>query len=321
MPVPPPVYNFAAIPTVAHRDPLWDEPGLAEAANAGEGFLAGAPREVRETLGTSLRAGSPEQVIRLSGSSWTPLVAALTLTVVLALFIAKLYLFAALAFLTTLAVLLRWCWTTGDPGAPERIDAGPSGAGRLMLPTQAAHRHAPGYTGTAIFLLVDASLFASLVFAYFYLWLHAPQWPPQGASLPAITWPALGLLLLAGSSLAAQAATRANARRHAGPAQQWVLLSGGLMAGFLVLQAVIVAGMPAPQTHAWASVTQVIVGFHAVHGVVCMLMAGYLWLRIRHGLVDATRNRDFRVVTLFWHCTVAMGCIAAVLVFLFPRWS
>src|SRR5690606_21715112 len=95
MPVPPPVYNFAAIPTVARREPIWGEPDLAVAANAGEGFLAGAPRDVRETLGTSLRAGSPEQVIRLSGSTWIPLVAALTLTVVLALFIAKLYLFAA----------------------------------------------------------------------------------------------------------------------------------------------------------------------------------------------------------------------------------
>ena len=48
----------------------------------------------------------------------------------------------------------------------------------LRLPTQAASPGAPGQWGMLIFLLVDGALYASLVFAYFYLWLDAPAWPP-----------------------------------------------------------------------------------------------------------------------------------------------
>ena len=45
---------------------------------------------------------------------------------------------------------------------------------------------------------VDATVFASLVFSYFYLWTVTPAtWPPPGTPLPAIEWPmaaALGWL-------------------------------------------------------------------------------------------------------------------------------
>jgi cytochrome c oxidase subunit I+III len=318
MPVPPPVYNFASIPTVAHRDPLWEEQKVAEAVESGRGFLAGAPRGVRETLGTSLRAASPQQVIRLSGSSWTPLLAALTLVIVLALFITGLYLPAALAFAGTVAVLLRWCWTTGDAGAASTVHVTAEGAEDLNLPSQAASPHAPGFTGTTIFLLVDASLYASLVFAYFYLWLHAPQWPPASQQLPGVMQALPGLLLAVAGSVAMAWALRLNAASRPSRARIAVLVAGIAMCGLLVMQGLLLAAMSAPQTHAFASVVHVLVGYQAVHAGICVLMAGYLWLRSRAGLADADRPRDFRIVHRFWHYTTALWLIAVVLVFLFP---
>src|SRR5690606_15873322 len=313
LPAPPPSWNFASIPAISQRDPLWEQPGLAAIAASGEAYLAGAPRGVRETLGTSLRAAVPEQVIRLSGSSWMPLVSASLLTVVLALFIAKLHLLASVAFLVTVAAWLRWTWTTGDCGAPAMVDAGHAGAQSLRLPSQSASPDAPGWWGMVILLLVDGSLYASLVFSYFYLWLHAPQWPPSGHPVPPLAAAAIGALLLAASAVAIRLAKRDNARGAAGRARAQVLLAGLSMLGFICLQGWLLrASSLPPQAHAYASVVHVIVGYQGLHGAIAVLMAGYLWLRSRRELVDAARPRDFRIVALFWYYTCALWAVGLV---------
>src|SRR5690606_6956326 len=147
-----------------------------------------------------------------------------------------LFLAAAIAFAGTIAVLLRWTWTTGDPGVPAMLDAGREGAQPLVLPTQSASGQGPGWWGTAMFLLVDASLFASLVFAYFYLWLGAPEWPPAGQVLPALGWPGVALLLLLGSGLAMHGAVRTNARGRSSATRIALLLAGASMATFIIIQ-------------------------------------------------------------------------------------
>jgi cytochrome c oxidase subunit I+III len=67
--------------------------------------------------------------------------------------------------------------------------------------------------------------------------------------------------------------------------------------------------------------THVLVGYQGLHALIAVLMVGYVWLRSQHGLIDATRERDLRVMSLFWHYTVALWLVGAVLVHLFPRWT
>src|SRR5690606_23270837 len=162
---PVPNFNFASIPRVQGRDPLWADPLLADASARPGGLLGHADHGRRELLGTSLLDARVEQVIRISGPSALPLLAALALAAVLAAFIAKLYLLSAALGLPLLALLWRWAWTTGDPGGPDAVEAAPA----VRLPTQGAARNAPGWWALVMALLVDGSLFASLVFSYFYL--------------------------------------------------------------------------------------------------------------------------------------------------------
>jgi cytochrome c oxidase subunit I+III len=322
VPTPPPAYNFTSIPVIADRDPLWERAELPADIVAGRGFLPGAPRGARETLGTSVRTGTPEQVIRLSGSTWIPLITALTLTVVLAFFIAGLYVLAALAFLGTIGAVLRWIWTTGDDGAPTLLNAGPAGVEPpTMLPTQSASSEAPGWWGMKIFLLVDASLYASLVFAYFYLWLDAPAWPPPGHVLPSLAWPVIGIALLASSIVAIRDARRRNREDRSREARTRVTAAAALLLAFLIgeVQA-LHAHAQAPQSHAYASMVHVIVGYQGIHALIALLMAAFVWLRSNRGLIDGTHERDVRVLGLFWHYTCALWAVGVVLVYLFPRW-
>ncbi|MEX0900132.1 MAG: cytochrome c oxidase subunit I [Gammaproteobacteria bacterium] len=291
MPTPPPVYNFVSIPTIASRDPLWDEPLLTERLAEGQGFLRGAPRGTREMLGTSMRAGAPELVVEISGSTWLPLGTAIALFAAIVMFMVKWYWVSGGLLLVVLALVLAWLWTTGDRLQRREIDADP-----LVLPTQAGSIHAPGLWGTAVFVLVSGTLLASLVFAYFYLWLDADAWPPVGqGALP---------MVLGGAALIALLG--------AGALLHWLRAAGlaaVALAVYLVCVTIALTGFEAsPREHAYASVVSVLVGFHAVHAGIALIMCVFTMLR----------PLALRIAALFTHYVVGAGVLMLAVIYLFP---
>jgi cytochrome c oxidase subunit I len=72
-PSPPPSYNFAVIPTVASRHPLWEEE-LGESSGRSvlsEGLLLD---KGRETVGTSALDGEPNLILEMPGDSFAPFI-------------------------------------------------------------------------------------------------------------------------------------------------------------------------------------------------------------------------------------------------------
>jgi cytochrome c oxidase subunit I+III len=316
LPWPVPNYNVVSAPTVASRYPIWDDVSVSAQTQRADGLLADASHGRREMLGTSILSASPEQVIRLSHSTWLPLLAALNVALVLAGFLAKAYWLAAVALIPLIALFGRWLWTTGDREAPTVIDAG----GGLMLPTQLAARNAPGWWALVITLLIDGSLFASLVFAYFYLWLGAPVWPPVGAVVVTGVWPAFAAGLLIAGEVVMRLGWHAH-RRNAPVRFRGSLVLASLFAtGFIAAQAFVLSGSAGdPGAHAYSSIVWTLAGFHAVHMIVAVLIAMFVWLRSRAGFVDAVCALDARIVAAFWRYTTAQGVIAWSIIHLFPR--
>ncbi len=314
---PVPDFNFASVPRVQGRDPLWADPRLAEATQRPDGLLGEARHGVRELIGSSILDARPEQVIRISGPTRLPLLAALVLAALLAAFLAKLYWLAAAIALPLLALLWRWAWTTGDPGGPDAVEAEPG----LVLPTQYAARNAPGWWALVMSLLVDGSLLASLVFSSFYLWLGTDAWPPDGIGIGIASWPAsLAALVLL---LACAAATRLAARalRQGAPARaarRWAL-TALLGAAFIAAHARAMAPTGAPGNHAYASVAWTLAGFHAAHVALAILFALFVAARLRQGLVSAGRPLEARITAALWRYTVAQGLLAWCVLHLFPR--
>ncbi|HEY4529830.1 MAG TPA: cytochrome c oxidase subunit I [Luteimonas sp.] len=315
LPHPVPAYAFASVPRVQGRDPLWADPMLADAVARPDGLLGDAHHGARELIGTSLLDARPEQVIRVSGPTWLPLLSALALAALLACFIAKLYWVALVLVVPLLALLWRWAWTTADPGGPDAVEAGPG----LVLPTQGAARNAPGWWALVMSLLVDGSLFASLVFSYFYLWLGTEAWPPPGIGIAG--WPeAIGSLVLllacAAAARFASHALRADARGRA--AAGWIV-AGVLGLAFLAVHALTMVPTGAPGRHAYASVAWTLYGFHAVHVLLAALFAAFVAARLHRGLVTAARPLEARVTAGLWHYTVGQGLVAWGVLHLFPR--
>jgi len=315
LPQPVPAYNFASVPEVRDRYPLWDDPALATRTAGTGGLLGDAAHGRREMLGTGLLTAEPEQVIRLSTSSWQPLIAALAIAALLACFLAKWYVAAALLLLPLLACLLVWAWTTGDRHAAPRLPATPS----LALPVQYASRNAPGWWALVSSLLIDGSLFASLVFAYFYLWLGTPAWPPPGMAAGAGVsgWISLGLMAVCWPLAAVS--MRALRAGRGGTAMLWLLATLAPAVGFLALHLPLVSSLVgAPSGHAYASVVWTLAGFHAVHVGVAMLIAAFVAARLHRRHVDAARPLELRIAVAFWRYTVGQGVVMWAVIHLFP---
>ena len=114
---PPPPYNFADIPSVRSRDPVWSQAELAD-ADAGVGDPSHPDAEPlvvelrddrRETVGTSTLDGVPESRIVLTTPSLWPLLVALAIGVTFIGAMVTLWLVPVGALLT-FAGLAAWHW-------------------------------------------------------------------------------------------------------------------------------------------------------------------------------------------------------------------
>jgi cytochrome c oxidase subunit 1/cytochrome c oxidase subunit I+III len=79
---PPPPYNFAVLPVVASRHPLWEdrlEPGKSERSQLGAGLVLD---HGREALGTTPLDAEPNVILKMPGDTLVPLGLALSMTLV-----------------------------------------------------------------------------------------------------------------------------------------------------------------------------------------------------------------------------------------------
>jgi cytochrome c oxidase subunit 1/cytochrome c oxidase subunit I+III len=109
VPSPVPAYNFAVIPVVASRHPLWEERlnESPERSSLNAGYLL---NQGRETLATTVLDAEPDLILKMPGDSLAPLILALALG---ALFVGLIVHSAALtgaAALGTAVAILVWLW-------------------------------------------------------------------------------------------------------------------------------------------------------------------------------------------------------------------
>ncbi len=110
VPSPPPAYNFAVLPTVRSRHPLWEDrlrEGTPSVIDAGPVLDDG-----RETIETSGLDADPIGPLRMPSDSYAPLVLALALTLVFVTLLVHAWVWVAIAVLCVLASLLGWLWPT-----------------------------------------------------------------------------------------------------------------------------------------------------------------------------------------------------------------
>ncbi|WP_213999830.1 cytochrome c oxidase subunit I [Arsukibacterium sp.] len=316
--MPPAQYNFASIPTVSSRQPLWQDPQLAQRIASGREGLANANSGLRETYGTSPVSAQLQKILQLPANSWWPLYSALALAVVCISLLSRWYPFALLAFVVSVVLLLRWSWENGGHPAAAPLHLAQVSSEQPLLP-ESHTTDGPGRWGMIVTLLANGALYMSLLFGWFYLWTAAPQWsaPDQG---PLPLW----LLLLSGIPvcIAVGLFQRLCQRLAEGndstlQRQLWFSAACGVVHFIMVLALFMMAPLDYSNS-AHDAVLQVILLYLLGHAALAMVLTALQAIRVARGYVSASLPYEPQVVKPFWFYYLAVYWLSVALFFLLP---
>jgi cytochrome c oxidase subunit 1/cytochrome c oxidase subunit I+III len=108
-PSPPPPYNFAVIPRIASRHPLW-EPRMGDRQPRSELRLGMALDHGKEALGTTVLDAVPDAILKMPDDTPAPFIVTLAMSAGFAGLLLQAWWLAGIGTIAALAGLLVWLW-------------------------------------------------------------------------------------------------------------------------------------------------------------------------------------------------------------------
>jgi heme/copper-type cytochrome/quinol oxidase subunit 3 len=162
---------------------------------------------------------------------------------------------------------------------------------------------ASGWWAMIFTIFTEASLFAYLLFAYYYLAVqpHMPGTFPEGGA-PKLGMASLNTLILLTSSAAVAYAQFSIERNKKGRLMAGLGLGAVLGMVFLAVQVMEWAGQPfGLSSSTYSSLYFVITGFHMAHVVLGVLMLSALSFWSWRGTFNSRRFAHIHIGALYWH--------------------
>jgi heme/copper-type cytochrome/quinol oxidase subunit 3 len=188
------------------------------------------------------------------------------------------------------------------------------------LPQTAIDSRSLVWWGTVIMTVIETTVFAISVAAYFYLRMIANVWPPGRIGPPGLTAATVNLVLLLLSMIPAVALDRAGKRHDAGAVKLFLALN--LVAGtaFTILRVFEFKDLHCKwNSGAYGSITWTILGLHLTNVLTSLLETAFVlaWFLFRepedHHFLDA------RLDGVFWYFVVLTWIPLYFVVFIVPR--
>src|SRR5690606_12004223 len=246
--------------------PLWEKPDLGARLAAGEPYPGSARPVRRETISVDVLTGEPQALAIVPGPSWLPFNAAVLTGAVFLSLLFKVYWLTPLALVAFIAISLVWARSTGAREEPQPVDIG---SGVRLLPHHGCVAAAPGRSGLLYALVADATLLASLLFGYVFLWTVAPNWPPPEYVSGHWPTPLVGAAGLIVAAWPTRLGVRPTAAGDIGKAARWLqigaIAGAGATAAFAILPTV---ALPPATSHAYAAVSTMICYYISVHALI-----------------------------------------------------
>jgi cytochrome c oxidase subunit I+III len=176
-------YAVRSVPFIASREPLWERASLRQEVDEGRHYLPGTMTGGRETIVTSPIDARPEYLLRLPGSSWLPVLAGVGTAVFFLALTVKWMIVATAGALVALGSILKWLWESDPAPSGKLFDIG----GGVNLPDYMSGSRSHSWWSMVVLMLVDGSIFACLIFSFFYLWtVTLSGFPPESLDMPLI---------------------------------------------------------------------------------------------------------------------------------------
>jgi cytochrome c oxidase subunit 1/cytochrome c oxidase subunit I+III len=115
---PPPPYNFAVIPSVASRHPLWEE-RLQEGHGKSVLDRGLVLDHHHETLAVSAMDGEPDLILKMPSETYMPISLTLCISALFAGLISQLWWLAAVGAVLGIGVAIAWLWPLAEAGQRE----------------------------------------------------------------------------------------------------------------------------------------------------------------------------------------------------------
>jgi cytochrome c oxidase subunit 3 len=186
---------------------------------------------------------------------------------------------------------------------------------RTSLGVPAARGRSLAWWGIVMAILTEGTLFALLLFVYFYLLSLAPEWPPDGIRSPELLVVSIRTVLLLASSATMSAADRAIRRGRTGMTRLMLAVTFVLGAVFLAGHVNEMLHLPSEytwSTNAYGSLFYVIVNFHGLHLAVGLIFLMFASAALTRGAYTPDRHEGLKVTGMYWHF------VDVVWVFVFP---
>jgi cytochrome c oxidase subunit 3 len=161
-----------------------------------------------------------------------------------------------------------------------------------------------GWWGIVMTIATEGTLFALLLFSYFYTWANSPEWPQGGIEAPKMFVTSIRTALLILSSIPAQLAERAIKQERSRAFIGWLALTFAMASVFLAFHVIDVLDdweKWRPSTNAYGSLFFTITNLHALHLVIGMSFLVYIAVRGVQGRYGAKGHDEVSVVVLYWH--------------------
>ncbi len=308
------LYSVRSIPVVHSREPMWDDPDLAEDVEQGRYFLPNSATGHRETIVTSPLRAEPEYLQIMPGPSSWPLLAAIFTAGFFLLLTVQAYWIGVVSGVLAILCVMRWLWETDRPVAEPDVDIG---AG-IRVPTYVTGPRTHGWWAMMVLLTVIGMIFLMACFSYLYLYgIHPQFWiapPPLGWLVPILLANALG----AGLVWLGRRLLRREKTRLWTPGVLLMTGGGGLLVAFaLDLWSWWHHGL-APDASGQGAIVYMFIALQGLLAAIVVLMTCYMAARNSRGLICRPADNSYDLVYLFAIYTAAQGSIAAMLARLFP---
>ena len=312
-------FGTRSIAQISSAEPLWDQPDLAQQMHAGQHWLPGTITGTRETLVTSAVHAVPHHVLVLPTDGWPPLIAAAGTAGFFLLLTVEWVVPAFACGAVAIASICRWLWFTD--GLTHRGVA--LAAEGVTLPLGATGCASHSWWATVIVICVNATVFASLLFAHLHVAMAVDVCPPPGAALPDIGWPAGSAILLV---LGAMAITLARARLdgYRGQALLRLLVALGMVCAAASFSIDVFGHMRAgldPTVQAWSATVSALLSWQGFNVAALLAMGSYLLARSFSGRLHTQARATLDNTWLMWLGVTAQGLLGTGAVQLIGRWT
>lgn len=179
---------------------------------------------------------------------------------------------------------------------------------------------APLWWGFAGMILIEVTVFATLIASYFYLRGSSPMWPPSGVAEPKLLLPTINTVVLVASSVVLHRADKSITRGEDRKLATGLALAAGLATVFLVLKVIEYLDVPYRwDDHAYGSIVWTIIGFHSAHVLGLLLKTVVVDTLAWRRYFNQRRRLGVTVNGLYWHFVVAVWIPLYLVLYWVPR--